>query len=253
MLYPSSKISSGYEPVVIATADGKVLTGILKSETGDAIEIEDVDAKRIKIAKADVDDRKKSDVSLMPNGLAEGLSKQDFADLIAYLETLKDGQAARDGGSVRPGGSDDRPCVTAFRLSGRWTSTTGAKGTSAISTSIGRDRCASGAARFVPSTACRSGPRGRGSQVSAVARWHPVPRCQRCGRDDPGDPTVRPLLTPTRSPDHAVIELKNMWLSFLRLAVKSRTVRPRRPVAIHRCRSRPKCVRENRDLRGSVD
>ncbi len=26
----------------------------------------------------------------MPNGLAEGLSTQDFADLIAYLETLKD-------------------------------------------------------------------------------------------------------------------------------------------------------------------
>ena len=25
----------------------------------------------------------------MPNGLAEGLSTQDFADLIAYLETLK--------------------------------------------------------------------------------------------------------------------------------------------------------------------
>jgi putative membrane-bound dehydrogenase-like protein len=99
VLYPSSKISSGYEPVVIATSDGKVLTGILKSETGDALEIEDVDAKRIKIAKDDVDDRKKSDVSLMPNGLAEGLSKQDFADLIAYLETLKE---------VKPPGTEGR-------------------------------------------------------------------------------------------------------------------------------------------------
>jgi cytochrome c553 len=26
----------------------------------------------------------------MPSGLAEGLSRQDFADLVAYLETLKD-------------------------------------------------------------------------------------------------------------------------------------------------------------------
>jgi hypothetical protein len=26
----------------------------------------------------------------MPNGLAEGLSREDFADLISYLETLKD-------------------------------------------------------------------------------------------------------------------------------------------------------------------
>ncbi len=42
-----------------------------------------------RIAKDQIEERKRSDVSLMPNGLAEGLSPQDFADLIAYLETLK--------------------------------------------------------------------------------------------------------------------------------------------------------------------
>ncbi len=93
VLLPSQKISSGYEPVVLATADGKVLTGILKSETPEAIEIEDVDAKRIKVLKTDLDGRKQSEVSLMPNGLAEGLTAGDFADLIAYLETLKDTSA----------------------------------------------------------------------------------------------------------------------------------------------------------------
>ena len=93
VLYPSQRISSGYEPVILATADGRVLTGILKSETPEAIEIEDADAKRVKVAKADLDGRKPSDVSLMPNGLAEGLTPADFADLIAYLETLKDTSA----------------------------------------------------------------------------------------------------------------------------------------------------------------
>ena len=90
VLYPSAKISSGYEPVLVATTDGKIITGIIKGETPDAIEIEDADAKRQKIAKADIDERKRSDISIMPNGLAEGLTPQDFADLIAYLETLKD-------------------------------------------------------------------------------------------------------------------------------------------------------------------
>ena len=61
----------------------------MRNETADSVEIQDADAKSIKIAKADVDERKRSDVSLMPNGLAQGLSPQDFADLIAYLETLK--------------------------------------------------------------------------------------------------------------------------------------------------------------------
>ena len=100
MLFPSAKIFSGYEPVVVATTDGKVLTGILKSDTPEALEIQDAEAKRIKIAKADIDERKTSDVSLMPNGIVEGISAQDFADLIAYMETLKDASANQG----KPGG-----------------------------------------------------------------------------------------------------------------------------------------------------
>ena len=89
VLFPSAKISSGYEPTTFALADGRVVTGIVRNETADAFEIQDADAKSVRIAKADVDERKRSDVSLMPNGLAQGLSPQDFADLIAFLETLK--------------------------------------------------------------------------------------------------------------------------------------------------------------------
>jgi putative membrane-bound dehydrogenase-like protein len=97
VLFPSAKIFSGYEPVVVATADGRVSTGIVKSETPEALEIEDADGKRIKIPKSDIDERKLSDVSLMPNGLAEGLTKEDFADVIAYLESLKEKAATSTG------------------------------------------------------------------------------------------------------------------------------------------------------------
>jgi len=103
VLYPSARIFQGYEPVVVATSDGRVLTGIVKNETPDFLEIEDADAHRIKIAKDEIDERKQSDVSVMPSGLAEGLSRQDFADLVAYLETLKEAPArpAAGGGSGR--------------------------------------------------------------------------------------------------------------------------------------------------------
>jgi putative membrane-bound dehydrogenase-like protein len=100
VLYPSARISSGYEPIVVATGDGRVLTGILKSDTPEALEIEDAEAKRVRIPRAEIDDRKRSDVSLMPTGLAEGLSKQDFADLIAYLETLKETPAKPSEASI---------------------------------------------------------------------------------------------------------------------------------------------------------
>jgi putative membrane-bound dehydrogenase-like protein len=90
ILFPSQRIFSGYEPVVVATTDGRVLTGILKSDTPEALELQDADAKTVRVPKSDIEARKVSDVSIMPTGLAEGLSKQDFADLIAFLEGLKE-------------------------------------------------------------------------------------------------------------------------------------------------------------------
>jgi putative membrane-bound dehydrogenase-like protein len=89
VLYPSAKISSGFEPTTFALADGRVVTGIVRNESDAAVEVQDVEAKLVRLAKDQIDERKRSNVSLMPNGLAKGLSPQDFADLIAYLETLK--------------------------------------------------------------------------------------------------------------------------------------------------------------------
>ena len=95
VLFPSAKISSGYEPSTLALNDGRVITGIVRNETASSVEIQDADAKSIRIDKSDIEVRKRSDVSLMPNGLAQGLSPQDFADLIAYLETLKNNQVPK--------------------------------------------------------------------------------------------------------------------------------------------------------------
>lgn len=89
VLFPSAKISSGFEPTVFALADGRVVSGIIRGESDAVVEILDSDAKLMRLAKDQIDDRKRSDVSIMPSGLVKGLSPTDFADLIAYLETLK--------------------------------------------------------------------------------------------------------------------------------------------------------------------
>ena len=89
VLYPSAKISSGFEPTTFALADGRIVTGIIRGETADSVEIHDADARPVRIKKDEIEGRKQSEVSLMPSGLVEGLSPRDFADLIAYLETLK--------------------------------------------------------------------------------------------------------------------------------------------------------------------
>jgi hypothetical protein len=42
-----------------------------------------------KIAASDIDEKSRSPVSLMPDGLKDGLTLEDFADIVAYLESLK--------------------------------------------------------------------------------------------------------------------------------------------------------------------
>jgi hypothetical protein len=67
---------------------------IVNAERPESVEIQDADAKLVRIPKADIEDRKRSEVPIMPSGLAQGLSPGDFADLIGCLETLTDAPAA---------------------------------------------------------------------------------------------------------------------------------------------------------------
>ncbi|HVW02339.1 MAG TPA: c-type cytochrome, partial [Planctomycetaceae bacterium] len=89
VLEPSNRIAMGYEMTTIVTVDGRVINAIVKSETAEEIELADAEGKIIKLKPDDIDERVKSNLSMMPNGLKDGLTLQDFADIIAYLESLK--------------------------------------------------------------------------------------------------------------------------------------------------------------------
>ena len=73
----------------MATADGRVLSGLVRSESGEALVLRDAEGRDHEIRKADIEERKSGAASLMPEGMQVGLSPQDFADLIAYLESLR--------------------------------------------------------------------------------------------------------------------------------------------------------------------
>lgn len=89
ILFPSKVIREGYQAVVVATTQGQLLTGLVRGETAEALTLQDAEGRRHVIAKQEIEERRPSGVSLMPEGLNSGLSLQDFADLVAYLETLK--------------------------------------------------------------------------------------------------------------------------------------------------------------------
>jgi putative heme-binding domain-containing protein len=89
VLEPSSRIATGYQPAIVATRDGKVLTGVVRAETGDWLELADSEAKVTRVAKPDITERRLGDVSIMPVQMVESLSPAEFADLISFLASLK--------------------------------------------------------------------------------------------------------------------------------------------------------------------
>ena len=97
VLYPSKQIAAGYEQTMVRTKDGQVFSGVIRQETADQITMYDSTANKIVIRKSDVDVRKASNVSVMPEGLQTGLTPPQFADLISYLQSLKEASPQTPG------------------------------------------------------------------------------------------------------------------------------------------------------------
>jgi len=93
VLYPSKQIFDGYEQTLVRTKDGNTHAGGVRGETGDELTLIDSENRKTVIRKSDIDRRKVSEVSLMPEGLQTALKPEEFCDLIAYLESLKEAPA----------------------------------------------------------------------------------------------------------------------------------------------------------------
>jgi putative heme-binding domain-containing protein len=89
ILEPSSRIAIGYANTIVLTDGGQAYAGVLQRVTDDWIELVDADAHRVRINVAEIAEQQTSEQSLMPEGLENAVSSNDFADLLAYLESLR--------------------------------------------------------------------------------------------------------------------------------------------------------------------
>jgi quinoprotein glucose dehydrogenase len=88
ILSPDKKIAQGSESVVLATADGKVHTGILRGEDAKEIRLITADGKAVTVPKDSIEERKRGP-SAMPADVAAKLSKNELRDLIEFLASLR--------------------------------------------------------------------------------------------------------------------------------------------------------------------
>jgi putative heme-binding domain-containing protein len=91
VLYPSASFARGYEPVVIRTRSGEVHNGVLRNnDLPDEIVLA-TERDETRIPRRDIVDMQPGTVSLMPQGLADQLTQQELADLLAFLKATRSG------------------------------------------------------------------------------------------------------------------------------------------------------------------
>ena len=89
IVFPSATFARNYEPYILKTKDGRRLTGIIVSDTSEGLTLFTSDRTEVRVPRKDVVSLILGTVSLMPQGLDAQQTHAEFADLLAFLQTLK--------------------------------------------------------------------------------------------------------------------------------------------------------------------
>jgi putative membrane-bound dehydrogenase-like protein len=85
ILDPNREVDTRFLSYTATLNDGRVLTGIVASESANGLTLRRADGQEDVIARTDLESLKSSGQSLMPEGLEKQIKPGDLADLIAFL------------------------------------------------------------------------------------------------------------------------------------------------------------------------
>ena len=84
ILNPSAAVEPRFVNYLVTTKDGRMYDGVLANETPGAITLRGGSEQDVTLARSSIAEIRASNISLMPEGLEEQITKQALADLIAY-------------------------------------------------------------------------------------------------------------------------------------------------------------------------
>lgn len=84
ILDPSAVVSADFRMSVLKMKDGRVLNGLIAAQTERTVTLKTM-TEILTLQRADIEQTESSRLSLMPEGLLEGLTPEQARDLIAYL------------------------------------------------------------------------------------------------------------------------------------------------------------------------
>jgi len=87
--FPSASFVQSYEPVLVATTDGRVFNGLVRGDTPEELVLATGPDEEARIPRDDIEAMQPGTVSVMPSGLDQQLTRQELADLIAFLRACQ--------------------------------------------------------------------------------------------------------------------------------------------------------------------
>ena len=102
VLDPSAAVAGDYTLKIIGTNDGRVLSGIFRSQDDKAVVLQTAN-ERIVIPRSDIEAFTLSTISMMPEGLFDRLSDAEVADLVARTSAAQGASPPRGRIEVSPG------------------------------------------------------------------------------------------------------------------------------------------------------
>ena len=84
VLDPNAVVPHDYQVTFVTTTSGRVVAGIVKAETDKVLTLQ-TQNEVVRLPKSDVEERRLSSLSMMPEGLLTQLKDAEVRDLLAYL------------------------------------------------------------------------------------------------------------------------------------------------------------------------
>ena len=89
ILEPNKVVAQGFQTSMLKMKDGTTKMGFVTAEADGVIELRDIAGQVSKVKRAEVAEETHLPNSMMPTGLAAGLTVEEFTSLIEYLVSLK--------------------------------------------------------------------------------------------------------------------------------------------------------------------
>ena len=87
ILDPNREVAPQYVSYVVETRDGESFVGLVANESSGSVTVRQAFGKEDVIPRSAISSMRNQAQSLMPEGLEAGLSQQDFANLLGFIET----------------------------------------------------------------------------------------------------------------------------------------------------------------------